>query len=159
MRWVVNASPVILLAKIGQADLLLRLPERTVIPQSAATEILAGPADDLGRRWLESLQPGVIQPDKHLPLEIASWDLGAGESAVLAWAAADRSWEAVLDDRAARRCAEVMKVPVAGSLGVILSAKKRGIVPQAGPLVSALKTAGAHFSDELIAAALQLVGE
>ncbi len=159
MRWVVNASPVILLAKLGWTDLLLRLPERTIIPQNAATEILAGPAADPGRLWLENQPPGLVQPDKHLPLEIASWDLGAGESAVLAWAAADRSYEAVLDDRAARRCAEVMKVPVTGNLGVILAAKKRGIIPQAQPLASALKTAGAHISDELIAAALQLVGE
>ena len=159
MNWVVNASPVILLAKIGQADLLLRLPERTAIPQSAATEIKAAPPDDPGRRWLENLPPGIVQADKTLPPEIASWDLGAGESAVLAWATADRIWEAVLDDRAARRCAEVMKVSVTGSLGVILVAKQRGLILQAKPLISALKSAGAHNSDRLIQSALQLVGE
>lgn len=159
MKWVVNASPVILLAKIGQADLLLRLPESTVIPQSAATEIKAAPPNDPGRCWLEGLTPGIVLPDKHLPLEIAGWDLGAGESAVLAWATADRSFEAVLDDRAARRCAEVMRVSVTGSLGVILVAKKRGVIHQARPLLSALKSAGAHISDGLVQAALQLVGE
>ncbi len=159
MRWVVNASPVILLAKIQQADLLLRLPETTVIPQSAATEILAAQPDDPGRRWLENLPEGIVRPDKHLPVEIASWDLGAGESAVLAWAAGDRSWEAVLDDRAARRCAEVMRIACTGSLGVILGAKKRGIIHQARPLISALKGAGAHISESLIHETLQLVGE
>ena len=30
MRWVVNASPVILLAKIQQADLLLQIPDAVV---------------------------------------------------------------------------------------------------------------------------------
>ena len=159
MWWVVNASPVILLAKIGHADLLLRLPDHTAIPASAAAEIRAAPPNDPGRLWLDALPPGIILPDKHLPVEIASWDLGAGESAVIAWAAADRSWEAVLDDRAARRCAEVMKVAVTGSLGVILAAKKRGVITQAAPLISALKAAGAHISDSLIQTALQLVGE
>lgn len=43
MWWVVNASPVILLAKIGHADLLLRLPDHTAIPASAAAEIRAAP--------------------------------------------------------------------------------------------------------------------
>ena len=52
-----------------------------------------------------------------------------------------------------------MKIAVTGSLGVILAAKKRGLVPQAAPLISALKTAGAHISDSLIQSALQLVGE
>ena len=159
MRWVVNASPVILLAKIQQADLLLRLPETTVIPQSAATEILAARSDDPGRCWLENLPKGIVRPDKHLPVEIASWDLGAGESAVLAWVAEDRSWEAVLDDRAARRCAEVMRVPCTGTLVVILGAKKRGIITRAQPHISALKGAGAHISDSLIHEARQLVGE
>ena len=108
---------------------------------------------------MENLPPGIVQADKTLPPEIASWDLGAGESAVLAWATADRIWEAVLDDRAARRCAEVMKVSVTGSLGVILVAKQRGLILQAKPLISALKSAGAHNSDRLIQSALQLVGE
>jgi predicted nucleic acid-binding protein len=159
MWWVVNASPVILLAKIGHADLLLRLPHRTVIPESAAAEIRAAPPNDPGRLWLEALPPGIIQPDKTLPVEVAGWDLGAGESAVIAWALEDRQWEAVLDDRAARRCAEVMKVPVTGSIGVILAAKKRGIIPHAAVLISALQGAGAYLSEALVKTALQLVGE
>lgn len=159
MRWIVNASPVILLAKINQADLLLHLPDSTVIPQSAATEILAAPSDDPGRVWLEARRESIVQPDKPLPPEIAVWDLGAGESAVLAWAMTDRTSEALLDDRAARRCAEVMKINVTGSLGVIVAAKKRGLVPLAAPLISALRAAGAHIGDTLAATALQLAGE
>ncbi len=159
MRWVVNASPVILLAKIGKADLLLQLPERAVIPESAAREILAAPSSDPGRRWLESLPQGIIVPDPPLPVEIVSWNLGAGESAVIAWATENRAREAVLDDRAARRCADVMKVHVTGSLGVILAAKKRGHISHASTWIAALKDAGAHISDTLIQQALNLVGE
>ncbi len=35
-----------------------------------------------------------------------AWDLGAGESAVLTWARRNPGFTAILDDRAARRCAE-----------------------------------------------------
>lgn len=33
-QWVVNASPLILLARIGREDLLRLLPRRVVIPQA-----------------------------------------------------------------------------------------------------------------------------
>ena len=43
--WVVNASPVILLAKVGQPDLFQRLGPPVVIPEAAVVEIQRkGPA-------------------------------------------------------------------------------------------------------------------
>ena len=159
MRWVVNASPVILLAKIQQADLLLQIPDAVVIPQSVADEIRAAGPNDSGRHWLESPPIGVVQADRHLASEVASWDLGAGESAVVSWALDAGGCEVVIDDLAGRRCAEVMRIPVTGSLGVILIAKRRGLVEQAKPLIESLRRVGAHLSDSLVQSALNLVGE
>ena len=45
-RWVLNASPLIILTRAGYEDLLLRLPEQVVVPQAVETEIQAGPAGD-----------------------------------------------------------------------------------------------------------------
>ena len=42
-RWVVNASPLILLGKIGQIGLLSALAGRIAVPQAVAEEIGAGP--------------------------------------------------------------------------------------------------------------------
>ena len=50
-RWIANASPIIVLARLGEADLLLRLPSELVIPAAVAAEVTAGPADDPGRLW------------------------------------------------------------------------------------------------------------
>ena len=44
---VLNASPLIILARAGYLDLLPRLVSPAVIPRAVATEINAGPADDL----------------------------------------------------------------------------------------------------------------
>lgn len=38
-----------------------------------------------------------------------------------------------LDDRAARKCAVVEGIPTRGTLGVLLAAKVRGLIPSAGP--------------------------
>jgi hypothetical protein len=50
---------------------------------------------------------------------IEHWDLGPGESQVIALCISG-SRSAVLDDRAARRCAAAHNVPVIGTLGIVL---------------------------------------
>jgi predicted nucleic acid-binding protein len=65
----------------------------------------------------------------------------------------------VIDDYAARTCAEVLGVPVIGTLGLALRAKTRGRVAAARPLVEDLRRAGLYLSDRLINDALSLVGE
>jgi len=48
-RWVLNASPLIVLARAGYEDLLLKLPEQVVVPKAVETEIQAGPAAEVMR--------------------------------------------------------------------------------------------------------------
>ena len=52
-RWVVDASPLILLGKADELGWVMRLGE-VVIPQSVAAEISAGPDDDPARQWVET---------------------------------------------------------------------------------------------------------
>jgi predicted nucleic acid-binding protein len=50
--------------------------------------------------------------------------------------------EAILDDRAARKCAGIQRLTYRGTLGVILCAKNRGLVPAAKPVCDQLIQAG-----------------
>lgn len=78
---------------------------------------------------------------------------------MLALAASRPGSEAVLDDRQARRCAESLGVPVTGTLGIVLRAKRRGLIPAARPLVERLLEQRLYLSDELVEAALAEIGE
>jgi hypothetical protein len=51
--WVVNASPVIALSRIGRADLLLRLTQEVWIVDGVASELLAGSPGDAARQLIE----------------------------------------------------------------------------------------------------------
>ena len=42
-RWVLNAFPLIVLARAGHAGLFLELADQVVVPRPAALEIEAGP--------------------------------------------------------------------------------------------------------------------
>ena len=42
--WVANASPVIVLAKVGHLALLKELADELLLPDAVVREVLAGPA-------------------------------------------------------------------------------------------------------------------
>jgi predicted nucleic acid-binding protein len=157
--WVVNASPVILLTKIGLVDLLNRLGSPVVIPEAAVLEIQkAGPSDPAVQAlahapWLAKVDPGPIPPS------LASFNLGSGESAVLAHALANAGSGAILDDQAARNCATALGIPHQGTLALILFAKQHGFIPAARPFVEVLRQQGMYLSDQIMNQALAQVGE
>ena len=94
-----------------------------------------------------------------VPPEILAWNLGAGESAVLAWALANPGARAVIDDREGRRCAAQLGIRVVGTLGLALATKRRGLIPAARPVVEALVGSGLYLSASIVTDALALVGE
>jgi predicted nucleic acid-binding protein len=145
------------LARAGLLHLLQLVGDRVAVPHSVAEEVAAH-SDEAARalqthEWLERV------PAVDIPPAIAAWDLGEGETAVLSWAAAHPGAVAVIDDYAARTCAEVIGVPVVGTLGLALRSKAEGRVSEARPLVEELRRAGLYLSDQVIRQALSLVGE
>lgn len=154
-RWVLNASPLIVLAKIGQQHLFTQLATEVVVPWAVVAEINAGPVNDAARPWLAASPlptiPAPTDPD------ILAWDLGSGESAVLSYAYRNQGWTAVLDDRAARRCAHALDIPLIGTLGVILRARQMNLIPAVVPVLKSLQAVGLHLDDRVLQAALQAV--
>ena len=156
--WVANASPIIALAKIGQLDLLTNLSREILLPQAVVDEIVAGPLADPARQRIESGWGGRATARLVGP-GLLEWGLGPGETAVLALAHERPPAIAVLDDAAARTCAKAIGVPVIGSLGIVLRAKKQGLLPAAADAMTALRNAGFYFDDEIVRRALQSIGE
>lgn len=85
--------------------------------------------------------------------------LGPGESSVIALALATPSAEVVLDDAAARRCARGLGIPVRGTVGVLILAKKRGLIPAVKGRLQELRTNGFFIDDALLAEAIRIAGE
>jgi predicted nucleic acid-binding protein len=153
--WVVDASPLIALAHADNLELLEKLPADLVVPMAVVEEILAGP-DDPARRAL-SLGWGPRQAAT-VPERVAEWGLGKGESAVLTLAI-ELEATAVLDDRNARRSAKALGVSVIGTLGVIIRAKKHGLIAAAQPVIRSVVDAGLYYDDHAIQTLLSSVGE
>lgn len=156
--WVVNASPLILLGKIGQLGLLEALAPKILVPAAVVEEIAAGTDRDReGPSILTWARARSVQ-DVAVPQSIAGWDRGSGESQVLAHCLAGRK-RAVLDDAEARAAARVHGVRLIGTLGVILRARRANLIPAARPVIERLQERGAFLSDDLVRLALAKVGK
>jgi predicted nucleic acid-binding protein len=153
-RVVVNASPLIILAKTGHAVLLPRLFDSIVLPYDVVNEIRQT-VDDASRLidtcgWLEQMVV-TVSPD------ISGWNLGDGETAVLSFALDNPGIRASIDDRAARRCAEALSIPTIGTIGILLLAKRRGLIDSARAAIGEVRSAGLYVSDELVESLLKEV--
>ncbi|MBN1583283.1 MAG: DUF3368 domain-containing protein [Anaerolineae bacterium] len=158
-RWVINASPMIVLARVGLADLPFSLAAQVVVPRPVAEEIEAGPLLDAARNVLASGRFTVVDTPLPLP-ELLTWDLGYGETAVLSWAIAQNGWTAILDDAEARKCARAFSVPIKGTLALVVMAKQHGIIQSAAEVIQALVNTGFRLDERLIRDVLaQTVGE
>jgi predicted nucleic acid-binding protein len=89
---------------------------------------------------------------------VTPWDLGIGESQVISHCLVSAA-VAVLDDGEARACAQAHALPLIGTLGVILRARKQGMIPAARPLIEQVLVAGSFLERGLVERALAQVGE
>jgi predicted nucleic acid-binding protein len=103
-HWVVDVSPIILLAKTGHLDLLPATADKLLIPKAVAEEIRQAPSDDPARTWLDAEGEQFVEPTGPVAETVAAWDLGRGESRVLSVGVRRDGWTALVDDGAARRC-------------------------------------------------------
>jgi predicted nucleic acid-binding protein len=156
---VVNASPLIFLSRGGHFDLLQLIAARIIVPDTVAAEISARGENDPTVRCLRSVSWLNIARTDSVPASILSWGLGAGESAVLALALFQPGRSALLDDLAGRRCAAALSIPVKGTLGIILHAKRKGLIAAARPVLEDLVRGGMYLSRPVLDSALALVDE
>ena len=159
-NWIFNASPLILLGKIGRVDIIGELNSKFSIPSAVADDINAGPALDPAKLWLSkpSNRQHVLEP-LEFPAHLLAWDLGAGETAVLAHSIAEAGQRAILDDRSARNCAEVYGISIIGTVGLLIRAKQAGLVSLLRPELIRLVESGSLLSRSVIEEALKIAGE
>jgi predicted nucleic acid-binding protein len=154
--WIVNASPLISLDRAGVLHLLSEVGRDIVVPPAVVAEVGKGP---------KPLTPAQLGPHRIVTIAaihpiVAAWDLGLGESEVLSLAASTQGdVVALVDDRAARRCATALGVRTRGTLHVVLESKRLGIIPAVAPVIDRLRAAGLYLSEQVVSDALKIAAE
>jgi predicted nucleic acid-binding protein len=98
-----------------------------------------------------------FRPIEH---EVEIWNLGDGETEVLSLALVNASnCLALVDDRAARRCADTLGIPTLGTAGLLVVAKSRNLIQAVKPELEKLESSGLYISDEINQAIYRQAGE
>lgn len=155
---VVNASPLITLFRSGQAELLPRLFNQVVVPEAVWKEVVLEEWDDAVTRELGA-QIWPIRESVVTSPRVEAWNLGAGETAVLSHALAHPPLRAIIDDADARRCARTLGIPILGTGGVLVLAKRRGLLSSVAEGLEKLRNTGLWLSDDLITLLKTQAGE
>lgn len=160
---VSDTSPLSGLAIAQHLPLLQQLYGKVVVPPAVADELRRGGQEDprinqaLSLDWIEVQQP----TDSALVATLQTeHNLDRGESEAIALALELEADELLIDERLGRREASRLGISVTGLLGILLLAKRRGLISVIRPVLDDLiNEAGFRVSSQLYAEVLIAAGE
>lgn len=161
MSIVSNASPLINLARISKLDLLRRLYGKLAIPEAVWHEVVvegegqAGADEVAAATWIETRSATNRELVRALQQE-----LDAGEAEAIALALEMGAELLLMDEYVGRETAPHLGVRYTGLIGVLIEAKRKGLIRAIKPHLETLRdVAGFRVSDALHIRVLQDEGE
>ncbi len=156
---VANATPIIALALIGQLDLLKRIYARVLIPPTVQSEVLKGGATNIGVTELQMSDWIKVTALSDARRADSLSDLDRGEAEVIALAQEVNADLVIIDERLARWHAKHVGLKITGTIGVLLEAKRLGLVASLKPLIEQLLQGGIRLGNDVVTKALRLADE
>ena len=140
-----DTSCFIILTNIGELNIL----------QKVYGKIITTPdiADDYSQplpEWVEI----VTVKDKYRQ-QLLEMQIDKGESSAIALALETPGCTIILDDYKARVVAKQLGINITGTIGVIIKAKLKGIIPSIKPILEKIKQTNFHLSKEIELQALK----
>ena len=160
MKVVCNTSPLILLAKIHRLELLAQLYGEVIVPASVLEEMEAKPGNEVEQvRTLLQSRGFRLQRATERTLDEVPPDLGAGEREAIALALEVMADLVVLDDQQGRYVARERGLPVTGTVGILIEARERRVIPSVRHELDHLIEAGMWIDEAFYHRILQEFGE
>jgi predicted nucleic acid-binding protein len=162
VKIVADTGPIIGLAKIGRISLLKKLATEVLIPPIVHKELYGkiGFESDQIDQALSDFVHVVELGSLELNIDEPLINLGEGEKQNIFLASTlEKEVLLLIDDRAGRQAADNLKISKIGLVGILLLAKKRGLIDNVGSLLEELRAAGYWLSDQVIAVARKIAEE
>jgi predicted nucleic acid-binding protein len=157
--YVCNTSPLQYLHQVGLLDLLGILLGDVLVPPAVVDELAVGRSLGVDLPDLDALTWVVVQAPSGLASLPTSPPIGPGESEVIALALERGDAVVVLDDRTARSVALSLGLRLTGTLGLLLDAKRAGLLAAVEPMLDRLQACGFRLAPATSVAVLRRAGE
>lgn len=156
---VVDAGPLIFLARLEHLPLLHIGAGCVLVPSAVLEEVFRKP-DQAAERIRDCLGKTLqVCADRREETLGLLRGLGPGEQEAIAQALDRSARSVVLDDLCARRTARRLGLHPIGTVGLILAAKKRGLIPSVRLELLRLRAMGFWISDALWRESVAAAGE
>ena len=156
MLVIADSSPLIYLSRAGALHLLPALFDEVIVPRAVWNEAVERRPSALGVDAL--YQASWLRVVDDPPLE-SSLGLDPGETAAILLAESRRADLLLIDERVGRKVAQARGLTVRGTLGVLVQARRKGLLPALKPVLDTLLAEGFRIAPALIREALAHVGE
>jgi hypothetical protein len=159
---VSDSGPLIAFAKTGYLNLLQQLFATVWIPPLVLEECTPRSDRPGAVEISNALMSGWLKISEqmntsNLPPLLPSVD--EGEAQAIYVAMRERAKLLLIDDKNGRRAAKVLQIPVMGTGGILLNAKRAGFISRVTPKLEEFKDIGYHFSNELARRIIELADE
>lgn len=157
---IVNSTPLIALCHVNQLGLLKDLYEEIMIPTAVYKEISAKKGSVCSVEVEKSLDWIHIEPIKNeMAKAMYKTQLHEGEVEVMILAKESEAELVIIDDLNAKKHAKYLGLSVTGTLGVLIKAKQKGLIPKIKPILTDMLQKNIYIKESLVKMCLKQVGE
>ena len=154
---IADASPLITLATCNSLEILNVLFSDVVVSNIVFSEV-SRPSKPFSKNLISFLE-NRIEPVSIDNSRFKTKSLDAGEISSFELYEKLSADLLLIDERKGRKIAKENHFNIIGSLGVLIQAKRKGLIPQLKPKIEILRSSRIHFNDSLLDEALKIVGE
>lgn len=157
---VANSTPLIALGKVGKLDLLKDIFGEIIIPQGVYDEVVVQGARKPGAgkvrkaAWIRT-----EQVRNRAMINFLLGELDRGEAEVLVLAEELKANWLLIDEEKARIAARLLGFRHISTVGVLVLAKRRGLVKTIRPILDQLRRKNFRLSDRVYRRTLKEAGE
>lgn len=158
MKIICNTTPFIALSSIGKIELLSNIYLSIIVPEAVIDEINAG--GNIYVPDLKTFQWIQVIPDIENIMDLKLlYQLGYGEQQVILNALKINADLVLIDDLTARNISEFIGLTVKGTLGVLVHAKRLGLIESFRNDAMKMKNNVIRYSQKLIDEISKQLGE
>lgn len=157
---IVNTTPLIALCHVGQLDVLKKIYGEISIPQAVYRELAEKKESICKKQVDDSLDwIHVEKIENQMAKAMFKTQLHDGEVEVMILAKEKNADIIIIDDANAKKHAKYLKLPVTGTIGVLIRAKKQGYISELKPILQGMIDKNIYISEKLMRLCLEQVNE